>query len=163
MIEYKIGNALDIQSNNTILFPHIINRDGGWGKGYVLSISKKWKGPELEYRKWVKEYKEKTGDKLPLGAIQIVEVGEKTYVINMCAQDGFKSFYNPVPLNYNALHTCLLELDKWIQENNLNDPVISLPRIGCGLGGASWDNVEKILNTTLNKYNIFVYDLKEQV
>ena len=37
-----------------------------------------------------------------------------------------------------------------------------MPRIGCGLAGGNWIEIEKIINDTLIKENInvWVYDLK---
>ena len=169
MITYLNGDATYPKYKNDIrLILHITNRQGGWGKGFVLALSKRWKEPELEYRKWFSDYKKSTGNILPLGAIQIVDVEDefgKLYVINMCAQDGFKSEYNPVPMKYSALRVCLGEVKSWINDQMSREELpfsIHMPRVGCNLGGASWAFVEKVINETLLDENIFVYDLERK-
>jgi hypothetical protein len=39
--------------------------------------------------------------------------------------------------------------------------IIHMPRIGCGLAGGSWDQVEPLLETHLARagFNVWVYDL----
>lgn len=56
---------------------HICNDIGGWGKGFVLALSKKWKMPEEAYRQWYKSQEEFT-----LGAVQFVNVENELYVAN---------------------------------------------------------------------------------
>jgi O-acetyl-ADP-ribose deacetylase (regulator of RNase III) len=31
---------------------HICNDIGGWGKGFVMAVSKRWPEPEKQYREW---------------------------------------------------------------------------------------------------------------
>jgi len=49
-IHYLIGDATkpDVAGNKIIA--HICNDVGGWGKGFVLAISKSWPEPERKYR-----------------------------------------------------------------------------------------------------------------
>ena len=35
---------------------------------------------------------------------------------------------------------------------------VHMPRIGCGLGGGKWEEVEPIIRTLLKYSNVFVYD-----
>jgi O-acetyl-ADP-ribose deacetylase (regulator of RNase III) len=161
MITYLIGDATRPKHNDARIILHIVNRQGKWGKGFVLALSKRWKKPELEYRKWFSDYKKSTGDILPLGAIQIVEVDDefgKLYIVNMCAQDGFKFYYNPIPFKLPALVACLFELKKWMNDQGKLFS-IHMPRIGCNLGGSKWEYVEKVINKELMDENVFVYDL----
>lgn len=41
-----------IERGPIAVIPHVCNINGGWGKGFVLALSKKWKKPEQQYRKW---------------------------------------------------------------------------------------------------------------
>lgn len=45
-IEYIKADATLPQSEGTIIITHICNDIGGWGKGFVLALSKRWKAPE---------------------------------------------------------------------------------------------------------------------
>jgi len=170
MITYLKGDATKPAYNQaeTRILPHIVNTAGGWGSGYVLALSKRWKDPELEYRNWFKHYTLTTGkSQLPLGAIQIVPVSDEfgyLYVINMVAQEAYMTNSNPVPLRYSALVTCLNELKKWLNEQQEVDKTstysINMPRIGSGLSGGDWKKIEEIINVCLKDENIFVYDLE---
>jgi len=50
-ITYIKGDATNPQAKGTKIIIHICNNLGGWGKGFVLAISKRWKAPEEAYRK----------------------------------------------------------------------------------------------------------------
>jgi O-acetyl-ADP-ribose deacetylase (regulator of RNase III) len=34
-----------------------------------------------------------------------------------------------------------------------------MPRIGCGIGGGNWEEVERIINKTLDNFQVEVYTL----
>ena len=68
-INYIKGDATSPVSKGEKTICHICNDLGGWGKGFVLAISKRWKEPEAEYRKW---YIEKNN--FSLGEVQFVQV-----------------------------------------------------------------------------------------
>ena len=74
-ITYLKGDATCPQTKGTKIICHICNDIGGWGKGFVLAISKRWKEPEAEYRKWNAAGK-KGG--FVLGAVQFVQVEDWT-------------------------------------------------------------------------------------
>lgn len=50
-IIYLKGDATNPQTEGNKIIAHICNDLGGWGKGFVLAISRRWKKPENEYRK----------------------------------------------------------------------------------------------------------------
>ena len=45
-INYIKGDATNPQISGNKIIVHICNDIGGWGKGFVLAISNKWKEPE---------------------------------------------------------------------------------------------------------------------
>lgn len=51
-IQYIKGDATSPQAKGTKIICHICNNLGGWGKGFVLAISKRWPEPEKQYREW---------------------------------------------------------------------------------------------------------------
>ena len=63
------GDATSPNMEGIKIIAHICNDIGGWGKGFVLALSKRWQQPEKEYRKWFKE-----GLKFHLGGVQFVQV-----------------------------------------------------------------------------------------
>ena len=63
------------------------------------------------------------------------------------------------PIRYDYVKKCLIKVAEKAKEFNAS---IHMPRIGCGLAGGNWIEIEKIINDTLIKENInvWVYDLK---
>ena len=153
-INYIIGDATEPVGAGNKIIAHVCNNKGGWGKGFVLAISKKWGYPEEHYRSLNKYYS-------VLGTIGVVRVDEGIYVANMVCQDGYKSSNNPIPLRYNYLNACLNSLRETAEEVNAS---VHMPRIGCGLAGGNWTLIEPIIQKTLVEKGIevFVYDLTEE-
>ncbi len=153
-IEYLKGDATRVASEGNAIIAHICNDIGGWGKGFVMAISGRWKEPEAAYRKWFKS-KEHFG----LGEIQMVQVEEGLWICNMVGQHKTisKSGGKP-PIRYDAVEQCLEKLAAEALQRNAS---VHMPRIGCGLAGANWEQIEPIIQRTLLKNNIevYVYDL----
>jgi hypothetical protein len=84
---------------------HVCNDSGGWGKGFVLAINRRWAEPEAAYRSWAR-----SGQEFGLGMVQLVTVEEQLRVANMVAQHGYVSRANPVAIRYGALSRCLSKL-----------------------------------------------------
>jgi len=147
-IQYIKGDATNPIGEGKKIIIHICNDVGKWGRGFVLSLSKKWKTPEKEY-KLKQEYK--------LGEIQISNVENDISVVNMIAQHGIRFTYIP-PIRYDALKKCLNQVAELALKNNAS---IHTPRIGCGLAGGNWKDIEEIIKEELldKNINVIVYDL----
>lgn len=105
-ILYIKGDATAPIGSGVKVITHICNDIGGWGKGFVLALSKKWKMPEEAYRQWYKSQEEFT-----LGAVQFVNVENKLYVANMIGQHGiYKDSKGLPPIRYDAVRQCLKEV-----------------------------------------------------
>jgi O-acetyl-ADP-ribose deacetylase (regulator of RNase III) len=153
-INYIEGNVLEPIGSGIKYITHICNNKGGWGKGFVLEISKKWKLPEKLYRAR-KEYK--------LGDFDVCPTSDRDiWVVNMIARNGYKTYTNPHPCCLKSLTSCLSALGTIISTWNSMDYNISvhMPRIGCTNGGATWDEIEPIILQTLisKNINVTVYD-----
>lgn len=156
MIHYFKGDVfagLEKSNKPTKILIHICNNKGGWGKGFVTALSNKWEQPETLYREC---FKLKFCN--CLGDVQICQIGS-IYVINMVAQDGYRTQGNPHPLNYYALSNCLTKLQDWIKIAKLEAPIIFCPKIGTGLAGGDWNVIEKLLLKYLNEIDLNVYEL----
>lgn len=154
-INYVKGDATDPIGEGAKYIAHICNDSGGWGRGFVLAVSRRWKTPEALYRQW------STLPTFKLGAIQIVTVEPEIAVVNMIAQHAYGEDGQP-PVRYEAIRECLTKLQLKLATSYLPDEVsVHMPRIGCGLGGGKWEEVEPIINDTLVKggFKVFVYDL----
>ena len=152
-IIYLKSDATNPQTEGNKIIAHICNDLGGWGKGFVLAISKRWKNPENEYRKWFQN-----AENFNLGEIQMVPVEENLWVCNMIGQH--KTIANSKgipPIRYEAIEKCLEKLSHKALKLNAG---VHMPRIGCGLAGGKWEEIEPIVERTLLKNNVevFVYD-----
>lgn len=150
-IQYLKGDATVPQAPGTKIIAHICNDIGGWGKGFVLAISKRWPEPEAAYRKW---HRERNTNDFGLGSIQIVQVAPYIYIANMIGQRGTKTGSNGVPVRYDAIATCLTSLAEHASRLGAG---VHMPRIGCGLAGGTWDKIEPLILAALSEKEIPVY------
>src|SRR3954463_13636464 len=102
-ITYLKGDATTPATSGQKIICHVCNDVGGWGKGFVLAISKRWPEPESQYRAW---FKQAQSAGFRLGAIQLVRVEPTLSVANMIAQRGVRSSGGLPPIRYDALRQC---------------------------------------------------------
>ena len=153
-ITYIKGDATAPQTKGVKIIAHICNNIGGWGKGFVLAVSRRWSSPEKEYRKW---HRERAKNDFDLGAIHLIQVEKYIFVANMLGQQGIKRGSKGVPIRYEAVNKCLQKLSEQALELNAS---VHMPRIGCGLAGGKWDEIEPLIQTNLIDKNIktIIYD-----
>ncbi|MBB6554160.1 hypothetical protein [Nonomuraea rubra] len=85
MISYVTGDATHPHGQGSKVICHVCNNIGGWGKGFVLVLSRRWPQPEADYRAW-----RRSGDDFQLGAIRLVQVEPQLWVANMIGQHGIR-------------------------------------------------------------------------
>lgn len=152
-ITYVVGDATDPQGGGLRVVAHIVNDAGAWGRGFVLAVSRRWPEAEAAYRRAVRGGSLRLGDNLYCGY-----AGRMLMVANMVAQHGIRAANNPRPIRYDALRKCLAELAIMGGRESAS---VHMPRIGCGLAGGTWAEVEPIIRETLCAAGVpvFVYDL----
>jgi O-acetyl-ADP-ribose deacetylase (regulator of RNase III) len=155
-IDYLIGDAtLPIGKENKIIV-HVCNDIGGWGKGFVLAISKRWIAPEKAYRDWYTSQ-----NNFELGEVQFVKVENNLWIANLIGQHKIrKDDQGNSPIRYEAIEIGLNIILKKAKEINAS---VHMPRIGCGLAGGNWKSIEPILKKVLIKNGIetYVYDFEK--
>lgn len=151
-IQYLKGDATSPIGKGPRIIAHICNDIGGWGKGFVMALSKKWKAPEQEYRAWHAE-----GKDFALGAIQMIEVAPEIWVANMIAQHKVRSQNGVPPIRYDALEKALGQLALFALEHKAE---VHGPRMGAGLAGGDWEKIEALLlkNLCQTGIRVFIYD-----
>jgi O-acetyl-ADP-ribose deacetylase (regulator of RNase III) len=150
MIKYVKGDATSPQGDGKKVIAHICNDIGAWGAGFVLALSKKWKHPENVYKSCYRSG-------LVLGDIQIATVAQDIVVINMIAQSGIYTKLNDKnlpPIRYDALERCLEKVNQYCIDYNAT---LHAPRFGAGLAGGDWNEIEKIINSTMS-VPVIIYD-----
>ncbi|WP_055696768.1 macro domain-containing protein [Streptomyces silaceus] len=142
-ITYVRGDATAPLGKGVKLIAHVCNDLGGWGKGFVLAVSRRWPEPEKAYRQW---HRDRAANDFGLGAVQFVDVGRGLWVANMVGQRGMRRGSKGVPVRYEAIDTALAVLaDKAVELG----ASVHMPRIGCGLAGGTWSRIEPLITERL--------------
>lgn len=152
-INYTKGDATNPIANGNKIIVHICNDIGGWGKGFVMAISKRWKQPEAAYRNWFK-----SKENFTLGEAQFVQVEDDTWVGNMIGQHKINKDENGnAPIRYEAVADALQKTAGFALEHHAS---VHMPRIGCGLAGGKWEEIEPLIITALSEkgISVTVYD-----
>ncbi|MER7678991.1 macro domain-containing protein [Streptomyces sp. NPDC096934] len=142
-ITYVRGDATVPSVDGVRLIAHVCNDIGGWGRGFVLALSRRRPEPEKAYRAW---YRDRAHNDFGLGAAQFVQVEPSLWVANLIGQRGVRSGGRGVPVRYEAIDTALGRLAD--RAAGL-DASVHMPRIGCGLAGGTWARVEPLVSGRL--------------
>ena len=154
-IRYITGDATDPSRDSPGIIVHVCNDIGAWGKGFVVAISRRWKQPEQCYRAWSRG----EGDiPFALGQVQFVEVEDKLWVANLIGQHGIRQTGGKPPIRYEAIRQGLSVV---AGEALRSSAQVHMPRIGCGLAGGVWEEIEPIIQEELvsKGVSVTVYDL----
>ena len=153
-IVYVTGDATCPTGSGKKMIVHVCNNRGGWGAGFVVALSRRWKEPERSYRLLADLHRP---EHIPMGQVDFATTDDdEIEVANMVAQEGFWDGASQIPLRYWALKECLEKVAEYARPRGFS---IHMPRIGCGLAGGSWEDVEPILYDKLQGLEVTVYDL----
>ncbi|MFJ2865036.1 macro domain-containing protein [Kitasatospora sp. NPDC087314] len=143
-ITYVRGDATAPRGKGVKVIAHVCNDLGGWGRGFVLALSRRWPEPEAAFRRW---HRERAGNDFGLGALQVVQVEPYVWVANLVGQRGIRTGRSTgVPVRYEAIDTALAALGDRALELGAS---VHMPRIGCGLAGGRWERVEPLVAARL--------------
>ncbi|HEX5323684.1 MAG TPA: macro domain-containing protein [Capsulimonadaceae bacterium] len=155
-LRYVTGDATAPLGQGPRIIAHICNDIGGWGKGFVGALSRKWREPEAAYRRWYRSQ----GIEQPftLGQVQFVSVAQDLWVGNIIGQHGIGRPGGAAPVRYEAIREGLARVAGFARENNAS---VHMPRIGAGLAGGDWSVIQEIIRDELLDKGIAVtvYDL----
>ncbi|MER6222835.1 macro domain-containing protein [Streptomyces sp900105755] len=138
-ITYVRGDATTPSGKGVKVIAHVCNDLGGWGKGFVLALSRRWPEPEKAYRAW---HRDRANNDFGLGAVQLVQVERYIWVANMIGQRGTRTGSKGVPVRYEAIDAALAKLADEALERGAS---VHMPRIGCGLAGGKWSRIEPLI------------------
>ena len=149
-ITYVRGDATAPQGRGVKVIAHVCNDLGGWGKGFVLALSRRWPEPEEAYRRW---HRDRARNDFGLGGVQLVRVGSYLWVANMIGQHGMRTGSKGVPVRYGAIDTALGVVGDRALELGAS---VHMPRIGCGLAGGKWARIEPLVTARLSERGVAV-------
>lgn len=147
--EFTVGDATNPQGSGPKVLAHICNDIGAWGLGFVLAVSRRWRGPEATYR---------TVSQHELGHVTFIEVEPRLWVANMIGQHGIRSIDRIPPIRYDAVRQALGAVREFANSKRAS---VHMPRIGSGLAGGRWEVLEGIIQEELcdHEIKVVVYDL----
>lgn len=143
MIHYVKGDVTDAKEQ---VIAHGVNCTGHFGSGVAGAIKRKHPYVREQYLDLEEHV---------LGTCQFVEYDGRIWVNAHTQQD--KGYDGRQYADLNAVAYCLVEIDQYMNENNLY--TIAMPKIGCGLGGLKWKDVEILVDGLLEDYEVYVYEL----
>lgn len=141
-IHYQVGDASNPLSERTLIL-HIVNNLGKWGKGFVLSLSKRYPQSKSHYINWFE-----SDENFGLGQVDFYQPNENIVIGNMVAQNGIKRSSNDTKqrVDYEALDICLQKVADYALLHRLE---IQAPKFGSGLGGGDWNIILDIIKKNL--------------
>lgn len=138
----------DILKTETLAIVNPVNCMGVMGKGLALQIKNNYPLTFISYSKACKE------NRMVVGKLHWYKENGKI-IINFPTKNTWRENSK---LSY--IKNALPELIKLIKELHINS--ISIPPLGCGLGGLSWIDVKSILLENLkeisNEVDIYLYE-----
>ena len=154
-LEYMIGDATQPIGRGPKIIVHVCNDIGGWGRGFVVALSKRWPEPEQGYREW---HRGEAKSSFALGEVQFVQVGDALWVANLIGQRDVRTVGGVPPVRYEAIRKGLRRVT---EEARRLGASVYMPRIGCGLAGGKWEEVGKIVEDEIANRGVLVtvYDL----
>ena len=150
MVTIKEG---DLFSAPDGIICHQVNCQGKMGSGVAKQIRDRW--PEV-YSNYAR-----VADSKMLGKVQILYIEDanipRQCVVNMFAQE-YYGYNGDRYTSYDAFWNCLNELKNQIPKG----ATVAFPyKIGCGLGGANWEIIEKMIDVVFKDYGVFIYKLED--
>lgn len=149
MLKHKKGDliraALDGEVN---VIAHQCNCFNNMGAGIAPQIKKAFP------KAWYADNATLKGDKDKFGKLSYAQDGN-VLVFNLYGQ---YSYGRGVNTSYTMLRKSLEQMSRMLWSKR-NEVKIGLPKIGCGLGGGSWEIVSQIIQEELKEFDVTVYEL----
>jgi O-acetyl-ADP-ribose deacetylase (regulator of RNase III) len=108
-----------------------------------MAISRRWPEPEQRYRAW---HRGEEPQRFSLGEVQFVQVERELQVANLIGQHGLQVQKGVPPIRYDEVRTGLQAIAARAKQLGAS---VHMPRIGCGLAGGKWEEIEPMLSDEL--------------
>lgn len=144
----EFGDATKPRGKGKKIIAQVVNTSAALGRGFGYALTKNYPIVKEELKKWQSNKSE-----FVLGNSNLVKVNDELYVFQMLAQKGIFPKGNEVPLKYNELRKCLIELRETAKELNGS---IHMPAIGAGNAGGDWNIIIGMIHDELVGFDIKV-------
>lgn len=164
-MKYIKGDATNPDTKGPAIIIHCCNNIGKWGSGFVVALQNKWPITRKHYLNWFDSDKAddyvvtasgvvNTGS-FKLGEVQFIEVEPNLWVANIIGQNGIYFNKGIPPIRYEAIRSGLKKVYSFAFDKKAT---IHMPRMGAGLAGGKWEEIERLLTEELFETPITVYD-----
>jgi O-acetyl-ADP-ribose deacetylase (regulator of RNase III) len=143
-------DATSPQASGPKTIAHICNDLGGWGKGFVVAVSRRWPSLNASTDGGTGTAPTTTSASAPFSSSASAP---DIWVANMIGQHSMKRGSAGPPIRYNAVERCLDTLAGHAARLGAS---VHMPRIGCGLAGGKLELIEPIVTRTLSEHGIAV-------
>lgn len=142
------GNLFDSMANYIC---HQVNCQGKMGSGVAKQIRARYPEAYFAYLDRCSDQSIKLNTSQLLGQAQFVKCSSGKTIVNMFAQNHY-GYDGKRYTDYTALERCLDQIVITVPPKE----IIAMPyKIGCGIGGGSWDVVSRLISEKLSdKYII---------
>lgn len=145
----------DLLSVTEGVIVHGCNCQGVMGSGVALAIRNKYPKAYYDYLDYCQQYSDKRSmGKNLLGQVCYSWVTDKLVIANAFTQH----FYGKDGKQY-ASYAAVEDVFQEISKNFHASTIISMPKIGCGLGGLDWKEVAPYIDYYLGNRSVTVYEL----
>jgi len=157
MIKIVKGDLFESGAN---IIGHQVNCQGKMGSGVAEQVKRKYPKAYEEYYEIVKAMMAGEQDLRHdlLGRVNGVQVAPRLWIANMFGQNKY-GYDGKKYTDTEALFKCFRTVRSMAEKNNLT---VALPHmIGCYRGGADWKEVEDLLLTAFDGYEVTLYKYHE--
>jgi O-acetyl-ADP-ribose deacetylase (regulator of RNase III) len=144
-MSFVIVNNTSIFDYNSQVIVNPVNCVGVMGAGLALEFKKRYPDNFINYKRICDNHS------LYMGGFYPYWTGDKNpeYIINFPTKHHYSELSN-----IEKIEQGLILLNKWMNDMKLSQ--ISIPKIGCGLGGLKWTDVEPLITNAFAVSDIHV-------
>jgi hypothetical protein len=146
IIEY--GDATKPRGKGSKIIAQLVNTSAGLGQGFGKSLAKNYPAVKSELDKWKADK-----SRFKLGQSNLIKINNGLYIFQMLAQKGFYATAGEIPLRYNELRKCLVELRETALHLGCS---VHMPAIGAGQAKGNWDIIIGMIHDELVNYDLRV-------
>ena len=148
MIEYVNGDVLlALERGELDVVAHGCNCQGGFGSGVAGQIARRWPHVREAYLTL-----HKSGGTL-LGFFQPVQISANQYIVNCGTQDNYLP-RGVQHADYDAINDVMESLSLYTKHKLTR---VGIPKIGAGLAGGKWEEIEEIILRHFTDQDLTVY------